>query len=524
MTDEPSFIDLQLTERYHVNNVLARGSIATVYDGTDDTLSRRVAIKAVPPEHVATYRRALEATAALTHPSVLMTIDALEHEGWLFLVQELVPRGAPLALRLAAGLAVPRALELGAQLCRALAYAHAHGILHGDVTPTSVLLDGDDTLHLNDFGLPTDPAYHARAALIEAPLAQSLSLPAPAADEAEPSTAEDVRAVGVLLWQTLAPPDADGGAPEVRPEVPGKVRQLLARMIVRAHPERLAEADAAVLAIEARLREVEVARHESTPTTPPAVRSARERPTGVLETEWSSAETQVVNTAWSAVPQSISAASLIESDVLGAAPTVPMATQPPLAAPSSNPAFPRQMTAPPVAPPSNPMRAPAVSRPLQQGPPSTPRPGPPSGPAWTGAPSGQLRGTLPPAALWSVPPAGAPRPANPSGPLRAANPSGSLRAGGPSGPLRGGITSRPLPTGALSRPQSQPLSYRPQAAVPWSDEPAVARMLTTGARLARGGLMGASRTGRGAGLGVTQVLILAVVLFVLGFLVTFVLR
>jgi hypothetical protein len=516
MTDEQSFTGLQLTERYHVNNVLARGSIATVYDGTDDTLSRRVAIKAVPPAHVATYRRALEATAPLTHPSVLMTIDALEHEGWLFLVQELVPRGAPLALQLATGLSVPRALELGEQLCRTLAYAHAHGILHGDVTPTSVLLDGDDTLHLNDFGLPTDAAYRTRAGRIEAHLAQSLSLPAPAAEEAEPTAAEDVRAVGVLLWQTLAPPDAGGGVPEVRPEVPGKVRQLLARLIVRAHPERLAEADAAVLAIETRLREVAVAHQESAPATPSAVRIARERPTGVSETEWSSAETQVVNTAWSAVPQSISAASLIESDVLGATPTVPMAAQPPpTAAPSSNPAFPRQMTAPPAGPPSNPMRPPVVSRPLHQAPPSAPRPGPTSGQAWNGVPSGQPRGTLPP---------GAPRPANPSGPLRPANPSGPLRVGVQSGPLRGNLPSAPLPTGALSRPHSQPLDYRPQAAVPWSDEPAVARMLTPSARPARGGLFGVSRTGRGAGLGVTQVLVLGVVLFVLGFLATFVLH
>ncbi|HEV2236569.1 MAG TPA: hypothetical protein VGR57_07895, partial [Ktedonobacterales bacterium] len=168
--------------------------------------------------------------------------------------------------------------------------------------------------------------------------------------------------------------------------------------------------------------------------------------------------------------------------------------------------------------------------------------GPPSGVGWNGVPSGQLRGTLPPGA-WPAPPsgpAGPPRPANPSGPLRVGVPSGQLRGtlppGMPPDPLRGGATSRPLPTSALVRPQSrplpsgapsnplsQPLNYRPRAAVPWSDEPAVARQIATG-RPSRGGLTGASRTGRGATLGVTQVLILAVVLFVLGFLITFVLR
>jgi eukaryotic-like serine/threonine-protein kinase len=527
MTDERTFTGLQLSTRYHVNTVLARGSVATVYDGTDGTLARRVAIKVVPPAHVATYRGALEATAALTHPSVLMTIDALEHEGWLFLVQELVPRGAPLTLQLATGLSVPRALELGTELCRTLAYAHAHSIIHGDVTPTAVLLDGDDTLHLNNFGLPTDATYHARAARIEAHLAQSLSLPAPAAEEAEPSAAEDLRAVGVLLWQTLASPDASGGALEVRPEVPGKVRQLLARLIVRAHPERLSAAEDAALAIEARLREVEVARQESAPATPSLVRTARDRATNAPEAEWSTAETQVVNTAWSALPQSISAASLIESDVLGAAPTVPMATQPaPTGAPPSSPATARQMTVPPAAPPSNPMRPPVVSRPLHQA--------PPSGPQWNAPPSGPLRGSLPqdplPTGVASGPlhgtlPPGALRPANPSGALRPANPSGPLRTGVASGPLRGTMPSTPLSTGALRNPHSQPLDYHPRAAVPWSDEPAVMqRWTSTTPRPGRGGPFGASRTGRGAALSVTQVVILGVLLFVLGFLVMFVVR
>jgi hypothetical protein len=57
------------------------------------------------------------------------------------------------------------------------------------------------------------------------------------------------------------------------------------------------------------------------------------------------------------------------------------------------------------------------------------------------------------------------------------------------------------------------MNYRPQAAVPWSDEPAVVRWAASGVK-----------TARRAGLGMTQVLILGVLLFVLGFLVTFMLR
>jgi serine/threonine-protein kinase len=485
-----------LANRYRVNTVLARGGVATIFEGTDEALSRRVAIKAAPPSHVAAYRRALEATAALTHPSVLMTMDAQEHEGWLLLVQELVPHAVPLTLRLAAGLPVKDALELAVQLCRALSYAHARDIIHGDVVPTAVLLDGEGTPHLNNFGLPADAAHRARTAQIEAQLAQGMGLPAPAAEEAEPSAAEDVRAVGVLLWQMLSSPD---GTLEVRPDVPGKVSQLLARMIVRAHPERLADAAAATLAIEARQREEEAKQPRSTPATPAAVRTARERSAATPEAEWSTAETQVLGAPWSALPQSISAASLIESDVLGAAPTVPMAAQPPAAAPPSNPAIPRQMTAPRSGPLSGPLSGPqwppVAGRPSQPAPSSMPlRAGPPSGPL----PVGALSAT--------------PRPINPSGPLRVGAQSGPLRTGVPSGPLTGRVPSRPLPTGALHASPSTPMRYRPQAALQWSDDPALARWAAGGTKKARGGL------------GVTQVLALGVLLFVLAFLVTFMLR
>jgi serine/threonine protein kinase len=491
MSDGSDLSGRLLAGRYRVQAVLARGALATVYTGTDETLARQVAIKAVPPAHADAYARALEATAALTYPSVLMTMDAVAHQGWLVLVQELVPQAAPLAQRLAAGLAVNDALELGAQLCRALAYAHTRGIVHGDMTPAAVLLDGAGAPHLTNFGLPADGASRVRVAEIEAQLAQGLGLPAPAANEQEPSAAGDVQAVGALLWQALSAPEGAGGAQELRPEVPGKVSQMLARLIVHSHPERLADAAAAALAIEARLREVEVAQPRSTPTTPPAVRAARERRASAPEAEWSTAETQVLGTAWSAQPQTISAASLIESDVLGVAPTVPMAAQPPLtAAPPSNPAIPRQMPPPLAAPPSGPITGPQwppmAARPSQPGPATVPpRAGPPSGPIAVGALSGPLR------------------------PIRS---TGPLRSGLPSGPLTGRVPSRPLPTGALRASPSSPMPYRPQAPLHWSDDPALARWAAAGGKRAR------------RSLGVTQVLALGVLLFVLAFLVTFMLR
>src|SRR5262249_34694738 len=144
--------------RYRIEELLANGALCPVYRGQDTVLRRSIAIKVVPPEHVHAYREALSQTAALTHPAIVATYDALEEGGQLFLIQERA-FARPFQTYLRNGLPVERTLDLAVQVARALAYAHAHDIVHGDLTPTALLVDRRAVVSVNNYCLPPDGAY-----------------------------------------------------------------------------------------------------------------------------------------------------------------------------------------------------------------------------------------------------------------------------------------------------------------------------------------------------------------------------
>jgi serine/threonine protein kinase len=393
VTDDRTFSGLWLCGRYRLDQPVARGALCVVYRALDETLHRQVAVKAVPPDHTPAFRAALEQTSALTHPGVVFVLDAVAQDDWLFLVQEYV-QGTSLASLLHNGLAVERALDLGVQLARCLAYAHGHNIVHGDVTPAAVLIEKDGTARLNNFALPPDPAHLGRIADAEARLVHALDIavarvePADSPDSPDspdpsaPSPPEDLRALGMLLWQALATSSPGGDLRDFRADVSAEVRSLVARLLVRGHPQRLAAADEAVAALDALSREVGAQLDQDLQPTPPALQSGRR----AQAEPWSTAETVVDVPAWS--------------------PSEP-ATSPSFNTPAA-------------------MGSQYDTTPIRHGPSSGPlRRGPSTGPVRAGA-SGALR-TAPL-----------------SGPLRA-GPSGALRSYGPSSQAGAYHPAAPIP-------------------------------------------------------------------------------
>src|SRR5688572_12910911 len=90
------------------------------------------------------------------HPNVVSVYDIGEEDGNPFIVTQYVRGGSVADVLCAckpAPLQIPEAIRIGAQTCRALSHAHAHGILHRDVKPTNVWLMRDGTVKLGDFGL-----------------------------------------------------------------------------------------------------------------------------------------------------------------------------------------------------------------------------------------------------------------------------------------------------------------------------------------------------------------------------------
>jgi predicted Ser/Thr protein kinase len=142
-----------------VEGVIARGGMGVVYRATQRGLGRRVALKllaseyAADPEFRARFEREWQMAAAIDHPHIIPVYAAGEEEGTLYLVLRYVA-GADLQqlLRRSGPLPPARAAAVVAQVASALDAAHAAGLVHRDVKPANVLLDGEH-VYLTDFGL-----------------------------------------------------------------------------------------------------------------------------------------------------------------------------------------------------------------------------------------------------------------------------------------------------------------------------------------------------------------------------------
>lgn len=147
---------------YEIQHRLGHGGLGTVYCARDLELGRPVAVKVLRVEGLAAERRGelpqmlereARATAALNHPNIVTVHRYGMWEGLPFVVLELLA-GESLATRLARGpLPLADALRLTDQLLAGLAHAHAHGVLHRDLSPGNVFVRHDGVAKILDFGM-----------------------------------------------------------------------------------------------------------------------------------------------------------------------------------------------------------------------------------------------------------------------------------------------------------------------------------------------------------------------------------
>ncbi len=144
-------------DRFRVIERIGSGGMGTVYRAYDERLQREVALKeleAADPDRVL---REAQAAARLNHPAIVTLYELGEHAGHAVLVSELVP-GETLASLEAAGMLCDRDIaEITADLCDALAHAHARGVVHRDIKPQNVIVRDDRRsgrrAKLMDFGI-----------------------------------------------------------------------------------------------------------------------------------------------------------------------------------------------------------------------------------------------------------------------------------------------------------------------------------------------------------------------------------
>jgi serine/threonine-protein kinase len=181
-----------------VERYLAGGGMGAVYVGFDETLERRVALKAIHPrdrierEPRARFLREARALSRLRHPHICQIHDYVADAGGDFLVLELV-EGRRLEDALAERLPLAAAMRVAVEVASALVAAHEAGVVHRDLKPANVMLTPDGHAKVLDFGLSR--------------LVDGAGPPAPAAPVAPPPAPTDE-------WggDTLSAPVASGAS------------------------------------------------------------------------------------------------------------------------------------------------------------------------------------------------------------------------------------------------------------------------------------------------------------------------
>ena len=199
-----------IADRYELKHVVGTGGMSSVYCAHDTLLERDVALKILhehfseDDDYVERFRREARAAAQLSHPGIVTVIDRGEEDGRQFIVYEfvdgetlkdLVERGGPMPVR--------RALELGLQIGRALAFAHQQGLVHRDVKPQNVLLNGDGRAKVTDFGIvrSLDAVGHTTTGTV---LGTSHYIAPEQARGERVDAQTDVYSFGVVLYELLA--------------------------------------------------------------------------------------------------------------------------------------------------------------------------------------------------------------------------------------------------------------------------------------------------------------------------------
>ena len=152
---------ISLPDRYRVVRHLANGGMASVWEAHDELLSRDVAVK-VLASHLGEderarrrFQREARAAAGLSsHPNVVTIYDVGEHKNRVFMVMEIM-RGGTLGDRLKSDREIPHATALRwlREAAAALDTADDAGVVHRDIKPGNLLLDGHDRLAVADFGI-----------------------------------------------------------------------------------------------------------------------------------------------------------------------------------------------------------------------------------------------------------------------------------------------------------------------------------------------------------------------------------
>jgi eukaryotic-like serine/threonine-protein kinase len=208
MAISDTLINTLFDGRYRILRKLGTGGMANVYLAEDEVLGRRVAIKILNDRHagddqfVERFRREAKNAASLSHPNIVSIYDRGEAEGTYYIAMEYLDGRTLKELIVARGPApIHLAVDYARQILAAIRFAHRHGIVHRDIKPHNVLVDGEGRLKVTDFGIARAGVSQMTEAGSIIGTAQYLS--PEQAKGAPVDQTSDLYSVGVVLYELL---------------------------------------------------------------------------------------------------------------------------------------------------------------------------------------------------------------------------------------------------------------------------------------------------------------------------------
>src|SRR2546423_1116406 len=265
MAVSDTLINTLFDGRYKILRKLGAGGMANVYLAEDQELGRRVAIKILNERHanddqfVERFRREAKNAAGLSHQNIVSIYDRGEAEGTYYISMEYLDGRSLKEMITSRGPApIPVAVDYARQILAALRVAHRQGLVHRDIKPHNVLVDGEGRVKVTDSGIArAGPSQMTEEGSIIG-TAQYLS---PEQAQGAPVTpASDLYSVGIVLYELLTGTVPFAGespvelamkhlskVPEppsrIRPEVPRDLDFVVMRALAKGPSERYQTAD-----------------------------------------------------------------------------------------------------------------------------------------------------------------------------------------------------------------------------------------------------------------------------------------
>jgi eukaryotic-like serine/threonine-protein kinase len=226
--------------------------MAKVFLGTDTVLGRTVAIKMLAPQFadddgfVMRFRREAQAAASISHPHIVSVFDTGSDDGLHYIVMEYV-EGKTLAEYLAGGgrIMPDRAIDIAMDVCSALEAAHGQGVIHRDIKPGNIMLNGRGAVKVTDFGIARVTTTADTVAQTAAILGTASYLSPEQAQGLPVDGRSDIYSLGCVLFEMVT------GRPPFLGDSPVAVasKQVLEQPIPpsRLNPDVTADLDAVIL-------------------------------------------------------------------------------------------------------------------------------------------------------------------------------------------------------------------------------------------------------------------------------------